>query len=70
MAWVSSVCSRPSHMIWVRKRRLVAGSGRRNSDSSAALAKPWGSATAVKVNSAPAGTACPTRMRPRSSSTL
>ena len=31
--------SRPSHMTAVRNRRFVAGMGRRNSDSSEALAK-------------------------------
>ncbi len=36
--WLASEASRPSHMMVVRNLRFVAGSGRRNSDSSAALA--------------------------------
>ena len=46
------------------------GSGRRNSDSSAALANPYGSSTSASSNSAPAGMPMPTRIVPRLSNML
>ena len=62
--------SRPSHMTVERNCRFVVGSGRRKSDSSAALAKPYGSSTATSSKSAVAGTPMPTRMRPLLSTML
>ena len=60
--------SRPSHITVLRKRRFAAGRGRRNSDSSRALAYPYGSLTWTSSNSAPAwGMPIPTRISPRSS---
>src|SRR2546425_806466 len=56
--------SRPSHITPERKPRLAEGSGRRKSDSSRELAKPYGSSAATSSNSAPAGTSRPTRMSP------
>src|SRR5688500_18906023 len=67
---IGSNDSRPSHMTVVRKRKLVVGSGRRNSDSSRAVAKPYGSSTADNSNSAPAGIGSPTRMFPLLSTML
>src|SRR5262249_58226565 len=52
------------------KWRLVVGSGRRNSDSWLALAKWYGSSTAISSNSALAGIGRPMRITPRLSSML
>ncbi len=62
--------SRPSHITVLRNFRFVVGSGRRKSDSSAALAWWYGSSTAMSSKSAVAGTPMPTRMRPLASSML
>ena len=52
------------HITCVLKAMLTDGSGRRNRDSSVALAKKYGSCTAASVKSAPAGMPMPTRMVP------
>src|SRR4051794_30688352 len=78
LAWWSKIASsvdpdafsRPSHITVLRNLRLVDGSGRRNSDSSLALAKPYGSLTAWSENSAFAGIGNPMRIRPLVSSML
>src|SRR5262245_2580019 len=62
--------SRPSNMTVVKNRRLVDGKGRRKSDSSLALAKPYGSSTPISANSAPAGIPIPTRINPLFSNML
>src|SRR5262245_10699542 len=63
--------SRPSHMTALRNARFALGSGRRYSEASL-LAGPHanGSDTESIVNSAPARTSIPTRIRPRVSSML
>jgi hypothetical protein len=58
--------SRPSHITVLKKRKFVEGSGRRKSDSSSALANPYGSCTDSSSNSAPAGMPFPIRIRARS----
>ena len=50
--WIATDVSRPSHMTALTKRTFVPGSGRRNSDSSDAEAKPYGSFIPASSNSA------------------
>jgi len=78
LAWVCSspttgapgTTSRPSHITVLSNLRFAVGSGRRNSDSSAALANLYGSSTAISSNSAVAGIGSPTRTSPLVSSML
>ena len=58
--------SRPSHITVLRKRRLVEASGRRKSESSFAVANPYGSSTPTSSNSAFAGIPMPTLISARS----
>ena len=54
----------------VLNKLLVEGSGRRNRDNSFSLAKPYGSSTLSKLNSALAGIGKPTRINPLVSNML
>src|SRR6185437_4596898 len=74
VAWLARLGSRPSHMVALRKPRLVDGNGRRYADTipEVGLVRPvaglvlqlYGSSTAVTSNSAPAGIGSPMRSSP------